>query len=379
MTAPPIPPSAADRTLVMAGTAGLPAAARLVHFLVVVEGWQAGLRIRLEGPPLSLGRSAGCSLVIPDSQVSSRHCEVGLAPMSDQVVVRDLGSTNGTFVENRRVEGTALLGPGELLRVGGQVFRHDRLSAAEAARAQEQDDDLDKARRYVESLLPPPIAEGPVRTEWCFVPSAKLGGDAFGYHQLAPDCFSGYLMDVSGHGVGAAMHSVSVMNVLRQRALPGVDFRQPAQVLRSLNEMFQMESHGGMYFSIWYGVYDTAQRTLTYASAGHHPSYLSGPERGEPQALRTRNLVIGAMPGAPFQQAQATVAPGSTLYVFSDGVFEIAGPGGEQRDLPDFLPHLRAPRAPAGQEAQRLYGLVRQAARPGPLDDDFTLLAVTFP
>ena len=44
------------------------------------------------------------------------------------------------------------------------------------------------------------------------------------------------------------------MNVLRQRALPNTDFRDPAQVLHRLNAMFQMESHGGMYFSIWYGV-----------------------------------------------------------------------------------------------------------------------------
>jgi len=44
-------------------------------------------------------------------------------------------------------------------------------------------------------------------------------------------------------------------------------------VLGRLNAMFQMENHNGMFFTIWYGVYDRATE-LVYASAGHHPAYL---------------------------------------------------------------------------------------------------------
>ena len=70
------------------------------------------------------------------------------------------------------------------------------------------------------------------------------------------------------------MHSVTVMNVLRQRALPGVDFANPSEVLASLNTRFQMEHHNGLYFTMWYGVYRIDHRTLTYSSAGHHAAYL---------------------------------------------------------------------------------------------------------
>ena len=66
---------------------------------------------------------------------------------------------------------------------------------------------------YVLSLLPAPISSGPVHVDWHFQPSAQLGGDAFGYYWLDPGTFIFYLMDVSGHGVGPAMHSVTVMNV----------------------------------------------------------------------------------------------------------------------------------------------------------------------
>ncbi|GAB2587150.1 hypothetical protein GCM10027034_19380 [Ramlibacter solisilvae] len=370
-----------DRTMVMtvgmlAGQVPPPEARE--HFLVLVEGWQPGLRLPLKPQALKIGRHATCDLTIPDSQVSGQHCEVSAPPYMLELLVVDLNSTNGTYIEGQRVAGRGKLPHGGLLRIGEQVFRHEYLLKSEADKVREHERDLEKARHYVQALLPPPLRSGPLHTDWHYQPSAQLGGDAFGYHQLSEHVFAVYLMDVSGHGVGPAMHSVTVMNLMRQRALPQVDFHEPAQVLRSLNEMFQMDSHDGMYFSIWYGVYDLRSRVLRYASAGHHASYLAGPGRGPLQALKTRNLVIGAMPGAAFHGAEATVPPGSMLYIFSDGVFEVATRSGGQWALPDFLPLLEGPAAPAGQEAGRLYEAVRAVAKPGPLDDDFSLLVVTF-
>jgi serine phosphatase RsbU (regulator of sigma subunit) len=347
------------------------------HFLVLAEGWQPGLRVRIDSKPLRIGRSSSCDLVVPDSQVSGRHLELHARPNQPDATLTDLGSTNGSFIEGKRVQGTVKLRPGGMVRIGSQVFIHQYLLKSEVARTEEHGRDIEKARSYVQSLLPAPIRSGPVMTDWVFRPSTELGGDAFGYHQLSEHTFTGYLIDVSGHGVGAAMHSVSVMNVMRQRALPGTDFHEPAAVLRSLNEMFQMDSHNGMYFSMWYGVYDLRTRTLRYASAGHHPSYLANPQRTDITPLQTRNLMIGAMPGISFKDASCTIAPASVLYVFSDGVFEVATKDGRQWGLPDFLPLLSQPPAVDGEPA-RLYAAVQQVARAGPLDDDFSLLTVTF-
>jgi sigma-B regulation protein RsbU (phosphoserine phosphatase) len=175
------------------------------------------------------------------------------------------------------------------------------------------------------------------------------------------------------------MHSVSIMNVLRQRALPNADFHLPSQVLGSLNDMFQMDTHDGMYFSMWYGVYDLRSRTLRYASAGHHPAYLLTADGSEPTALQTRNLVIGAMPGLTFREMSTVVPPGSMLHVFSDGVFEVLTRDGRQWGLPDFLPLLTASAGAAASRSAQLYGAVREVAAVGPLDDDFSMLIVTFP
>jgi sigma-B regulation protein RsbU (phosphoserine phosphatase) len=84
-----------------------------------------------------------------------------------------------------------------------------------------------------------------------------------------------YLIDVTGHGLDAALLSVTVANVIRAGALPGADMKQPDQVLAKLNDAFQGEQHGERYFTIWYGVYQCASRTMTWAGGGHPPEILS--------------------------------------------------------------------------------------------------------
>lgn len=348
------------------------------HFIVAVEGSQRGRRLRFGAAPITLGRKMVCDFVLPDAEVSARHCQVSALPGEVDAVVIDLQSTNGSFIDGKRVREEGRLPSGGLLQLGAHVLKHEYVLPSVLEQSLELDRDLEKASSYVKALLPAPIRDGPVRTDWFFLPSTKLGGDAFGYQQLDEDTFAGYVVDVSGHGAGAAMHSVSVMNVLRQRALPNTDFRDPAQVLHRLNSMFQMESHGGMYFSIWYGVYQPQTRRLLYASAGHHPSYLAQPSRQEMVPLQTRNLMIGALPEAKFIADSVEVQPGSVLYVFSDGVFEVVTKEGTQWGLRDFLPLLRHPAVPGIGEPERLYRAVQDVARPGALDDDFSMLVVTF-
>jgi sigma-B regulation protein RsbU (phosphoserine phosphatase) len=168
------------------------------------------------------------------------------------------------------------------------------------------------------------------------------------------------------------------MNVLRQRALSDTDFKRPAEVVRRLNTMFPMEEHASMFFTIWYGVFDAERREIDFCSAGHHPSYLLSHDRAQMTALRTPNLAVGVMPDAEFVAGSAAVPEGATLYVFSDGVFEIVTTSGERWELENFLRLIPAPSTPGMSEPKRLHARVKEVARPGGFDDDFSLLTVTF-
>ncbi|MBU1611338.1 MAG: SpoIIE family protein phosphatase, partial [Proteobacteria bacterium] len=195
--------------------------------------------------------------------------------------------------------------------------------------------ELDRAAEYVKRLIPEPLQQDELSVDWRFIPSVALGGDAFGYHWLDHDHFAIYLTDVSGHGVGAALLSVSITNVLRVHALPGVDFRAPTQVLQTLNATFPMEEHNNMFFTMWYGVYCRTTRTLVYASGGHPPALLLSGGR-PPDCLRTPNPLVGGISGATYAAATVCVEPGDRLVVFSDGCYEITKKDGELWTLGAF-------------------------------------------
>jgi serine phosphatase RsbU (regulator of sigma subunit) len=367
-----------DRTRIIRRDDTVPVAVQeeFGHYLVVISGAGLGRRIRLDSEPVVIGRDSQSELVLSSPDVSRRHCRIELT--EGEVVATDLRSTNGTYVDGKRIEGPTPFPDGSILEIGQQVVKHERRSTREVQEAQELDRDLEAARNYGLSLLPPPISSGPVQTEWFIVPSAKVGGDAFGFGELEGGGFMTFLFDVSGHGIGAALLSVSILNVLRQRALPGTDFHCPSQVLASLNAMFRMEDHNDMFFTMWYGVYDRTRRRLVYASAGHHPAYLVSSDRAKATPLKTDGPIVGVMETARFAETIAEVPKGASLHVFSDGVFEIENRSNVQLGLNDFLPTINQPAVEGRSEPQRIYQTVRAAARPGPLDDDFSYLVVKY-
>ena len=197
-------------------------------------------------------------------------------------MLTDLGSTNGTFVGGERVERPTKLLNGSRLSLGSFPIRYERRDRREVEEEAAIAADLRRAADYVRAILPQPLASGPVQAEWWFVPSSQLGGDAFGYQFLDDDTFAGFVLDVSGHGIGSSMHAANVANALRRRALPGVDFRDPAQVAAGLNAVFPMEEHNGLMLTLWYFAYHMPTRQLRFCAAGHHPSFIVSPGAPEP-------------------------------------------------------------------------------------------------
>jgi serine phosphatase RsbU (regulator of sigma subunit) len=364
-----------DKTLFVPASAPVAPPVRFGHFLGYVrEGEFRRLRIGPQG--VVIGREEGCDIVVPVSEVSRRHCQIQL--QADGVVAYDLGSTNGTYVGGQRLTAPLRLANGSHIAVGPALFRYEQRDEREIEEDARLSAELRQAVEYVRVLLPEPISSGPVLAEWWYAPSSELGGDAFGYHFLDADTLFGFLIDVTGHGIGAGMHAANVANVLRRRALPGVDFRDPGQVAQGLNAMFPMEEHGGLMFTLWCFVYHLDERTLDFCAAGHHPSFLSASDASEPQPLWLRAPTVGMLPARSWPTERIRIPPGSRLYIFSDGAFEIVDAGGAQWRI-ENLRQLIAQAPPAGLgEAQRLYQSVRAAARAGPLGDDFSALVLHF-
>ena len=361
-----------DRTLIVASDGINEVGEERIHQLLVIEGVEQGRMIELTAPTVTLGRLAPSEIVLRDVEVSRTHCQI--YHDAGAMHVSDLNSTNGTFVDGRRVTAPVRLTDGCVLRIGRHQLKYERRTRREIELSRDFERSLEGAQRYVQSMLPQPIASGPVRTEWLLIPCARLGGDALGYQWIDADHFAMYLLDVSGHGPEAAMLAVGVMNALRQKALPGADLRDPAQLVSRLNTLFQMEDHNLMYFTLWYGVYQMSTRTLSYCSAGQHPAYLVHGNATAPLPLRTPNPPVGVTPAHQYKADAAQVPPDATLYLFSDGVFEINTKSGARWELDDLLPTLLDTGMPGLAETQRIHHAVQNVAGRAPFEDDFSVL-----
>ena len=243
--------------------------------------------------------------------------------------------------------------------------------------------EMKQAAHYVRSLLPEKLKKGDVRTDWRFVPSAELGGDSFGYHWLDDDHFAFFLLDVSGHGIGSALLSVSAMNVLRSQALPQTDFRQPAQVLAALNNAFQMDQQNGLFFTIWYGVYHKPSRRIDYSGGGHPPVLLmTGPsaDRAGLAVLESHGPMIGAVPDLEYQSGSAELDAFTKLYLYSDGAYEIERIDKTMWPFDEFVAFMKqGPHdAEGGSKMDRLIAHDRAIQGRDEFVDDFSIVEFRF-
>ncbi len=88
--------------------------------VVIVEGGNKGEAVSLDQAPLLIGRGNDAAIRLDDDYVSTRHARI--AASGDQWFVEDLGSTNGTFVNEQKLAAPAMLQPGDKVRVGQTIM-----------------------------------------------------------------------------------------------------------------------------------------------------------------------------------------------------------------------------------------------------------------
>lgn len=243
--------------------------------------------------------------------------------------------------------------------------------------------ELAEAAEYVRSLLPAPLVSGPIHAEWYFKPSTQLGGDALGYHWLDTDHFAVYLLDVCGHGIGAALLSVSALNMIRSRSLPGVNGLDPISVMQSLNEAFPMELHHEQYFTLWYGVLNIRSGRLRYGSAGHPPAFLihtpastTPSPSAEFHELRTAAPPIGCFKDASFSAKEIDIKESGSLWIFSDGAYELPVPNARPMSISDYRNWVLAQSRSSSLRASQCMDFVETRMGDTALEDDLSVLCL---
>jgi sigma-B regulation protein RsbU (phosphoserine phosphatase) len=212
------------------------------------------------------------------------------------------------------------------------------------------------------------------------VPCQQLGGDGFDYTLIDENKYLVvYLLDVAGHGLRAALPSISVINLLRSKKLKQVDFHRPSSVLLELNQVFQTNTINDKYFTIWYGVIDLEAQTLTYASAGHPPAILLSQTPGgeaREERLSTQGFPVGIFPDTFYEEKTVPLPPASSLYLFSDGLYEVDKGNGACLGFERFTQLLRQYHQSPRRSLGDLLQLLRENAQQPAFEDDLSLIQI---
>ncbi len=249
--------------------------------------------------------------------------------------------------------------------------------------------DLDVAAKIQRALLPTNLPEFPnARFAWAFIPCEELAGDILGVVGLDERHAGLYVLDVSGHGVAAALSSVSVRHflspiasetsLLRRTASGSSTIRivPPAEVADELNRQFPMDAATAQFFTLLYGVLDVAQREFRYVSAGHLPP-IHVPRDHASIALAASGYPIGIVDHADYSERLVTMEAGDRLYLYSDGVSEAFNSDGQQFGTERLLQTLDEGRQMPLDDSLRhlLTRLAEWSGTPRPVDD-ISMLAV---
>ncbi len=277
-----------------------------------------------------------------------------------------------------------------LARVRNQLqIRHltRSLRSANADLLHKQDslrEDLAAAADIQRSLIPrsAPVTH-PVEVAWRFTPCESVGGDIFNVLPLDENTLSAFIIDVSGHGVPAAMVTVSVMQSLSQHA--GVvmrppkngDITPPAKVLELLDREYPFDRFD-RYFTICYTLLDSKTGELTYSSAAH-PEPLLVRADGSLERLEKGGTIIGLGHVVPFEQGHAVLGKGDRVFLYTDGIIETENLQGEMYGCERLETLLQEVAGDALQDAcEAVMEAVAAWSGGAPANDDITLLAYQF-
>jgi sigma-B regulation protein RsbU (phosphoserine phosphatase) len=128
-----------------------------------------------------------------------------------------------------------------------------------------------------------------------------------------------------------------------------------------------------MYFTMWYGVFDVPRGEMTWSGAGHPPSVLIRAD-GSSERLDSQGMMIGVLDEYANPNDSRPVKAGDRIYLYSDGVFEIAQPDGVMWSLDEYLAELIAPCS--GSRVEKVRALTARVRGRDEYDDDYSIMEV---
>ena len=194
-------------------------------------------------------------------------------------------------------------------------------SNAQLERAKERmESELKIAHALQGAILPKTLPDSPSFSgQALMTPAREMGGDFYDFFMLDDGRLSVVMADVSGKGVPAAFFMAIARTVMRAAAARHPD---PGPCLEEVNDAICEQNPQDLFVTLFYGILDPATGEFVYANAGHNPPFVVK-RPGEVLALpMTGGMAVGVMPGLPYSEDKTTLAPGDTMFLYTDGITE---------------------------------------------------------
>jgi len=217
-----------------------------------------------------------------------------------------------------------LLKPVNQERLGRTVERINGELDQQRRQIRERDD----AVRTQMRLMPEDIrgASGVICAGAC-EPADGVGGDYYDFLPLSDSRLGIALGDVSGKGMYAGILAAAFQARLQAIASQGA--KSPAAILCELNRLTVGTIEGNRFVTVFFGVFDPAEGTLTYVNAGHPPGIIMS-RTGEARTLDATAPAVGWTADVEYAEAVVALSPGDVFAVFSDGLTEATAPAGDE-------------------------------------------------
>ena len=240
--------------------------------------------------------------------------------------------------------------------------------------------EINAARQMQEALLPPSALLEEIQEQYAididahFETSSELGGDFWGVHRLQDHQLGIYIVDFSGHGVGAALNTFR-LHTLMSDLRPSAD--DPAAYLATLNNQLVQLLAVGQFATMFYGIIDTKLHSLTYSAAAAPPPLVGQEDAPDLEFHDTRGLPLGMKKDTAYENHTTGFPPGCLLFLYSDALIETTVTGGEDLDEAGVKALLRESLEAEGtnRPLEYMIGKFHQMMAE-PLRDDLTAVLV---
>ena len=264
----------------------------------------------------------------------------------------------------------------EIGRLAGtfESFRQGMQARTQLERLQQE---LEVAARIQRQCLPSRFPDHPrIKIAATMQAARDVGGDFYDVFDLPDGRIGCVIADVSDKGIGAALFMVASRTVLRSTAALTTD---PADCLSRANDYLAADNEAMMFVTAFYAIIDPESGTVAYANAGHNPPVHIDAAGACTFVTGTTEPALGIIDGFPYTTESLTLAPGASLFLYTDGVTEAMAVDGEEYDDDRLHAALQAtPEVSANDRITRVMADVDAFTEGVAQSDDITCLALGY-